>query len=151
MEDNTFEEIQYVVFKLGLEVFGVDINKVKEIITYQVTTKIPGTGQLIEGVINLRGNVIPIFSLRKKFALEEADNTARTRIVVVEAGGSTVGIVVDGVSEVLMIPGNVVEKGSTMISGVDGNYIKGIAKMEEKLIIILDLDRVIGNEIAAAV
>ncbi|MHB9093295.1 MAG: chemotaxis protein CheW [Eubacteriales bacterium] len=152
MEANILDEKQYVVFKLGAEVFGLDINKVREIITYQETTKIPGTGQLIEGIINLRGIIIPIFSLRKKFGFSETEKTGNARIVVVEAHDSTVGIVVDGVSEVLMISGAVMEKPSSVISsGVDVNYIEGIAKMEGNLIIVLDLEKVINPQIARAV
>ncbi len=151
MEETIFEEKQYVIFKLGVEVFGIDINKVKEIIVYQETTQIPGTGLLIEGIINLRGNIIPIFSLRKKFGFPEVEKTKSTRIVVVEAHGTTVGIVVDGVSEVLMIPGGMMEKPSSMIaSDVDTNYISGIAKMDEGLIIVLDLERVFDARMAKA-
>jgi len=152
MADKDFGERQYVVFKLGLEVFGIDINKVKEIIIYQDTTHIPGSGELIEGVINLRGHVIPIFNLRKKFGFPDTEKTRSTRIVVVEANETTVGIEVDGVSEVIMIPGNVIEKPSSMISsGVDAAFIEGIAKMEEKLVIILDLEKAVGTKIAEAV
>ncbi|PKM45537.1 MAG: chemotaxis protein CheW [Firmicutes bacterium HGW-Firmicutes-8] len=152
MDENTFDERQYVIFKLGAEVFGLDINKVKEIIVYQETTNIPGSGQLIEGIINLRGSVIPIFNLRRKFGFPEAEKTRSARIVVVEANDSTVGIVVDGVSEVLIIPGSVIEKPSSMISsGVDASYIAGIAKMEEKLVILLNLEKVINREMAEAV
>lgn len=151
MDENTFDEKQYVIFKLGVEVFGLDIYKVKEIIVYQVTTKMPGAEKFIEGIINLRGYIIPIFNLRKKFGFPEAEETGGNRIVVVEAHSNTVGIVVDGVSEVQIIPGNVIEKPSSLISsGVDANYIAGIAKMEEKLIIILDLEKVINSDIAVA-
>lgn len=140
-----YDDKQYVVFKLGAETFGIQINKVKEIILFQETTKIPGTTHLIEGVINLRGQIIPIFSLQKKFAFPEAEISSSTRVIVVEANENTVGVVVDCVSEVLIIPGSVVEKPSSMITfDVDSAYIAGIAKMDEKLIIILDLEKVIS-------
>lgn len=152
MAEKAFDEKQYVVFRLGAEVFGLAINTVKEIIVYQETTRIPGMGQLMEGIINLRGHVIPIFNLRKKFGFPDAEKTRSTRIVVVEAHDNTVGIVVDGVSEVLMISGNVIEKPSSMItSSIDSNYISGIAKMEAGLVIILALEKVISSEIAKAV
>lgn len=152
MDENTFDEKQYVVFKLGVEVFGLEINKVKEIIVHQDTTQIPGTLQQIEGIINLRGHIIPIFNLRKKFNFLEVEKTRNTRIVVVEVHDSIIGIVVDGVSEVLIIPGSVIEKPSAVIaSGVDVNYIAGIAKMEEGMIIILDLEKVINPNMAKAV
>jgi len=151
-EENIFDERQYVVFKLGMEVFGLDINKVKEIIVYQETTQVPAAGEMMEGIINLRGSVIPIFNLRKKFGFPEAEKTRSARIVVVEAHDSTVGIVVDGVSEVLIIPASVIEKPASIISsGMSESYIAGIAKMEEKLVIILDLEKVIDPNLAEAV
>ncbi|TLM97816.1 chemotaxis protein CheW, partial [bacterium] len=149
MAEDTSGERQYVVFRLGPETFGLDINKVKEIIIYQDTTRLPGAGRLIEGVINLRGHIIPIYALRKRFGFTAGTGAGITRIVVVEVRKSTVGIVVDGVSEVLMIPDSVMEKPSAIISaGVDANYISGIAKTDEGLIIILDLERVIESNIA---
>ncbi|MFZ5640391.1 MAG: chemotaxis protein CheW [Bacillota bacterium] len=152
MGEKVFDEKQYVVFRLGAEIFGVDISKVREIIVYREPTRMPGTSELVEGVINLRGHVIPIYSLRKKFGFPEAEKTRNTRMVVVEVQDSTIGIVVDGVSEVLMISGSVMEKPSAMIStGVDTNYIAGIAKMEEGMIIVLDLDKVINPNMAKAV
>ncbi|GAB4269583.1 chemotaxis protein CheW [Thermincola ferriacetica] len=152
MAQNTSEERQYVVFRLGAEIFGIDTNKVKEIIVYQEPTHMPGSSEVIEGIINLRGHVIPIFNLRKKFNFPEAGDMGKTRIIVVEAGSSTVGIVVDGVSEVVMIPGSVIEKPSGLLaSDIDRNYITGVAKMESGLVIIIDLEKVIGRDMAEAV
>ncbi|PKM41647.1 MAG: chemotaxis protein CheW [Firmicutes bacterium HGW-Firmicutes-8] len=152
MDENIFEERQYVIFKLGAETFGLDINKVKEIIIYQEPTHMPGGSSVVKGIINLRGHVIPIFSLRKKFNFPEAGNTRSTRIIVVEAGANTVGIVVDGVSEVVMISGSVIEKASSLFtSSIDENYLTGVAKMESGLIIILDLEKVISRDMAEAV
>ena len=152
MSVNTFDDKQYVIFELGVEAFGMDINTVKEIINYQETTQLPGAGYLIEGIINLRGHVIPVFSLRKKFGFPEKETTKRTRIVVVETDENTVGIVVDAVAEVLRIPGELIEKPSSLVSsGVDNEYISGIAKMEDSLIIILNLESVINSGIANAV
>lgn len=139
------DEKQYVVFQLGAEVFGVDIHKIKEIITYRETTQLPGTGYLTEGVINLRGTVIPVFCLRKKFGFFEAEKDRNTRIVVVEVHEGTVGIVVDAVAEVLVISGDSIEEPSSMIaSDVDADYITGIAKLEDRLVILLDLETVIN-------
>lgn len=136
---------QYVIFEMGEENFGVEINKVKEIIVFRQTTQIPGTGELIDGVINLRGRVITVFNLRRKLGFPDTEITRISRIVVVEANGSTVGIVVDGVTEVRMVAGNIIEKPSSLItSGFDSNYISGVAKIEEKLVIILDLEKAIA-------
>jgi purine-binding chemotaxis protein CheW len=142
-------EIQYVVFKLGAETFGLAINEVKEIIVYQETTKIPGSSPFVDGIINLRGHVIPVFNIRKKFGLPPVKRTAGTRIVVVEANDNIVGIEVDSVSEVVMIPGAILDKPSSMIaSGVSEDYIEGIAKLDERLIIILCLQNVIEVNVA---
>ena len=143
---------QYVIFELGQETFGVEINRVREIIEYQQTTQIPGTGDLIDGVINLRGHVISIFNLRRKFGFPDTEITRNSRIVVMEANDNTVGIVVDGVTEVQMITGNVIEKPPSIItSSVDSNYVSGVAKIEEKLVIILDLEKVINIRVDEAV
>jgi purine-binding chemotaxis protein CheW len=151
-EKTKYEEQQYVVFTLGEESFGADINKVREIIVYRETTNIPGTTDLIEGIINLRGKVIPIYSLRKKFGFSGPEEAGNTRIVVIEVRESTGGIIVDGVSEVLMISGDVVEKPSSMIcQGVEEDYIEGIAKIDDRLIIILDLEEVISSNMVQAV
>jgi purine-binding chemotaxis protein CheW len=132
--------------------FGLDIHRVKEIIVYQEPTHMPGGSKVIEGIINLRGHVIPILSLRKKFDLPEAENARNTRIIVVEAANNTVGIIVDGVTEVDMISGSLIEKASSLISSsIDDNYITGVAKMESGLIIILDLEKLINRDIAEAV
>ncbi len=143
---------QYVIFELGEETFGVEINKIKEIIVYQQTTQIPGTGDLIDGIINLRGHVIPIYNIRRKFGFSDIDATRSSRIVVVEANDNTVGIVVDGVTQVQMIAGDIIEKPSSMItSGGHSEYISGVAKIEEKLVIILDLEKVIKTRMEEAV
>ncbi len=151
MNENVLDEKQYVIFKLGVEVFGLDINKVKEIIVYREPTLMPGTSDLIEGIINLRGYVVPIYSLRKKFDFAEMDNTRSTRIVLVEVRDNMIGIIVDSVSEVLMISEDRVEKPSAIIdSSVAVDHIAGIAKMEEGMIIILDLEKVINHNMARA-
>lgn len=152
MSKSKSAETQYVVFKLGAETFGLAINEVKEIIVYQETTKIPGSSPFVDGIINLRGQVIPVFNLRRKFGLQQVERTRGTRIVVIEANENVVGIVVDNVSEVIMIPGTKLDKPSSMIaSGVSEDYIEGIAKLDERLIIILCLQNVIEVNTAKAV
>ncbi|MDT3701160.1 MAG: chemotaxis protein CheW [Thermincola sp.] len=142
----------YVIFRLGVEDFGLEINKIKEIIVFRETTNVPGSGELIEGIINLRGQVIPIFNLRRKFALPIVEYSRNTRMVVVEISGHTVGIVVDGVSKVMVITEDVIEKPSSLITAkVDSNYISGVAKLGEKLVILLSLDRVLNIEATEAV
>lgn len=148
MADNIKNEVnQFVIFTLGEEKYGVDINKVREIITMQSITLVPGSSGLIEGIINLRGYVIPIFNIKRKFNLAEGEFSAQTRIVVIEVSNNTLGIIVDGVSEVLRIPGHIIESPSSIIAAsIDTNYIEGIAKMEDKLIIMLDLEKILSAE-----
>ncbi len=137
---------QYVVFRLGREVYGLEISTVLEIITMQTITEVPGTEDYIEGVINLRGLVIPVFNLHKKFNLLGGEITRLTRIVVVEVEGSNIGMQVDGVSEVVRIPGEVIEPPSKIMNGIDEEYLLGIAKLEDSLVILLDLAKVLRKD-----
>lgn len=136
-------EIQLVVFQLAGETYGVDINNVQEIIRMQNITGIPRTLSFIEGVINLRGRVIPVIDLHKRFGLPRIDTTQNTRIMVVELGHTTVGMIVDSVSEVLRLPVDKIEPPPPMISGIDVAYLKGVGKWNDRLIILLDLNRVL--------
>lgn len=136
-------EVQLVVFQLAGETYGVDINHVQEIIRMQNITEIPGTLAFIEGVINLRGRVIPVIDLHKRFNLPLADITQNTRIMVVELEQMTVGMIVDSVSEVLRLPATSIEPPPPMISSIDVAYLQGVGKWNERLIILLDLNRVL--------
>lgn len=135
-------EEQLVVFRLGDEAYGLDIGTVQEIITWQPVTRVPRTPAFVEGIINLRSNVIPVIDLRKRFELEHAVG-GETRIVVVELGALVVGLVVDAVSEVLRVPAERIEPPSAVISGIDTDFIRGIAKTEQRLIILLEPQRVL--------
>jgi len=143
-------EEQLVIFQLASEVYGVDIGRVQEIIRTQHITRVPRAPEFVEGVINLRGKVIPVVDLRKRFGLEGGEHGKASRIVVVEAGEHTIGIVVDAVSEVLRIPTAAVEPPSPVVTTVDSDYLRGIAKLEDRLIILLDLDAVLSQEIVVA-
>ncbi|MDN5346725.1 MAG: purine-binding chemotaxis protein CheW [Clostridia bacterium] len=136
-------EIQLVVFQLAGETYGVDIGNVHEIIRMQPITDVPRAPEFVEGVINLRGRIIPVIDLHKRFGLPPAEETGSTRIMVVEVAGMTVGMIVDSVSEVLRLPAENIEPPPPMISGVDVAYLRGVGKWGEKLIILLDLNRVL--------
>jgi len=140
------EEKQFVVFQLSKETYGVDISKVWEIITMQPITQVPHTAEFIEGIINLRGRVIPVIDLRKRFNLPEDEFTRSTRIVVIEISGNTLGMIVDGVSEVLRIPSDIVEPPPPAITNIDADYLQGVAKLEDRLIILLNLDKVLTKQ-----
>jgi len=143
-------ELQIVVFELADERYGLDIAKVYEIIRHQPITAVPQAPSFVEGVINLRGRIIPVVDLRQRFGFAGSELTKASRIVVCEAAGTTVGLVVDGVSEVLMVPGESVEPTPGVAAGADAGYLRGIAKLGERLIILLALDGLFGETDAAA-
>jgi purine-binding chemotaxis protein CheW len=138
------ETMQVVSFKLGSEEYGVDIAQVQEINRMVAVTHVPRAPQFMEGVINLRGQLIPIIDLRTRFGMPRAEHTKNTRIVVTEIGAKRVGMVVDSVSEVLRLPVDQVEPAPEMITSVDTEYIRGVGKIEDRLIILLDLGRIIS-------
>jgi purine-binding chemotaxis protein CheW len=140
------EERQLVVFQLGAELYGVDIARVHEIIRLQSITRVPRAPSFVEGVINLRGKVIPVVDLRRRFGLPTTEHTRATRTVVVEIGDQVVGIIVDSVSEVLRVSTSTIEPPSPVVAGIDSEYLHGIAKLPERLVILLDLDRVLARE-----
>ena len=146
----TSDELQLVSFNIGTEEFGVDILKVQEINRMVEITKVPQAPHYVEGVINLRGKVIPIVDLRKRFNLELKEHDKNTRIVVVDIGGNIMGMIVDSVSEVLRLPANTIEPPPEIVTGINSEYIKGVAKLDDRLLIFLDLSKVIDvNEMAS--
>lgn len=140
------EIVQVVSFRLGSEEYGVDISQVQEIIRMVEITHVPRAPHFMEGVINLRGQLIPIIDLRTRFSMSRAEHTKSTRIVVTEIGSKKVGIVVDSVSEVLNIPMEQVEDAPDMIAGVGTEYIQGVGKIANRLIILLDLTMVMSGD-----
>jgi purine-binding chemotaxis protein CheW len=139
-------EEQLVVFDLGNEVFGVDISRVQEIIRMQAITPVPGASVFIEGVINLRGKIIPVVDLHRRFGLPLSQASNSSRIVVVQTNGHVVGMVVDAVSEVMHVSANCIEPPSAIIADLESDFIRGIAKLEDKLIILLQLDKALTVE-----
>ncbi len=143
-------EEQLVVFRLRRELYGVPISSVREIIRWQQVTSLPTAPEFVEGVINLRGTVVPVIDLAKRFAIEGIPATNDTRIVVVEMSGQLVGIVVDGVSEVLRITHAEIEPPSSISGSVDIEFLRGVGKSGDRLIVLLDLTRVLSPAEAAA-
>ncbi len=149
----TDREGKYLTFVLDEEEYGIGILKIKEIIGMMPITTVPQTPEFVKGVINLRGKVIPIVDLRARFGMDTIDYTERTCIIVVEIEGPAemlmIGIVVDAVSEVLNIKGDDIEDTPTFGTKLDTDFILGMAKMEGRVKILLDIDRVLtGDEIA---
>ncbi|HWI40891.1 MAG TPA: chemotaxis protein CheW [Verrucomicrobiae bacterium] len=128
-----------VTFRLDREEFGVEIHSVQEIIRATDITPVPGAPSHVEGVINLRGKIIPVVNLRRRFGLGAREKDDQERIVVVELGEKRLGMLVDSVSQVLKIPAGVVEEIPEEATSLDHSYILGVGKLEDHLIIILDL------------
>ena len=138
--------LQLVTFTLGGEEYAVDILKVQEINRMKEITRVPNAPYYVEGVINLRGKVIPVVSLRKMFGLPEEEDKTQQKIMIMDIQGVTIGLIVDTVSEVLRISTSIVEPPPAMTYTVSSEFISGIAKLEDRLIILLDMDRLIGKE-----
>jgi purine-binding chemotaxis protein CheW len=143
-------ERQLVVFELAEEHYGVDIAAVEGIIKMQPITSVPHAPYFVEGVTNLRGSVLPVIDLRKRFDLSQEETTRNSRIVVVAIQGTKVGMIVDAVSEVLRVSDEAIEPTPPLVTTVDTIFITGIAKVDQRLIILLDLSKVLSLEEQAA-
>ena len=134
-------EIQFVVFKLGKEEYGVDIMQVKEIVPYKEPVKVPNTPNFIEGIINLRSEIIPIVNLKKRFNIPGEALNEDTRIIVMNIEAKQVGFIVDDASEVTTINEENIETAPYIIAGIERKYITGIGKIKDRILILLDLDK----------
>jgi len=135
--------IQVVSFKVGNEEYGLDILRVQEIIRLQELTRVPNSPDFVDGVINLRGKVIPVIALRKRFGLQEQTHDKETRIVVLETQSTVLGFIVDSVSEVIRIPANTVAV-PPRIGKIEREFVS-VGKLENRLLILLDVDRIMGD------
>jgi len=136
---------QYLTFTLGKEDYAIEILKVQEIRGYSAITPIPNSPGWMKGVMNLRGTVVPVVGLREKFGLETIDYTKFTVIIVVTVGKKVVGVVVDGVSDVLDLPASAIEPPPELGSAVDTSFMTGIAKQADRLIALLDIEAALGG------
>jgi len=142
-DESKAELIQLVSFNLDREEYGVYVLKVREIIRITNVTRVPNTPYYVEGVINLRGKVIPIISLRKKFSLPEVENDKQTRIIVMDVDGELMGFIVDSVSEVIRISSSEIQPPPLVVNGgVDQEYLSGVINRTDRLLVLLDLERV---------
>jgi len=139
------ELLQLVTFKLDVEEFGIDILRVQEIIRIMNITKVPNSPEFVEGVINLRGRVIPVINLRKRLMLPNLEKDNKTRVIVVELSDKTVGFIVDEVNEVLRIPKSITEPPPEMTAGIDSDYITSVGKLEDRLLILLDIEKLVDK------
>lgn len=137
--------MQTVVFILGAEEYGIDIFKVQEIIRLPRITKLPNTADYILGVTNLRGNIIPVVDLKKKLMNSLTENTEETRVIVIETGIKKIGLIVDEISEVIMISSESITEAGTIGSNIKSGYLLGVAKMENHLLILLNIDEILNS------
>ena len=139
------QDVQLVIFKLANEDYGLPIQKVQEIKRMVPVTKLPQTPEFMEGIINLRGRVIPVVDLRKRFGLVAKPAEDDTRIMIIDIGGQTVGIIVDAVNEVVQMPGASIDPPPPTFI-LEAQYIEGIGKMEDRLVILLNIDRILTSQ-----
>ena len=139
-------ENQFLTFKVADEEYGVDVLKVQEIIRYREPTKMPNAPDIVKGVINFRGEVIPMVDLRKKFNLELIDYDDFTVVIILEVKSKIVGIIVDMVSDMLSFNDEDIQTNLEFGSHVDMKFIKGMARLEDRLIILLYLDKLLSFE-----
>lgn len=140
------KNLQLVVFGICKELYGVSIESVKEIVRVPYITEVPDAPAYLEGVINLRGKVVPIIDLRKRLRLIGGERTKSTRILIVEGENGLIGLLVDSVAEVKKVTVDSIEAPPEMISAIGIEYITGVVKIEEKLVILLDLKEILGVE-----
>jgi len=148
--NETEELLQLVTFKIDNEEFGIDILMVQEINKMINITKVPNSPHFVEGVVNLRGRIIPVVNLRKRLMFDTKETDKNTRIVVVEIRNQTIGFIVDEVCEVLRIPAGITQPPPDLVMGIDSKYITAVGKLENRLLILLDMEMIIGDENLAA-
>jgi len=139
-------ERQMVVFNLASETYGVDVGTVREIIRVPDITRVPNAPDFVRGVMNVRGKLIPVVDLRPRFGMAPVEQTGESRIVVVDIGSESIGVMVDAVTEVLRIAEDSIEPASPVVSTAESRYIQGIANLGERLIILLALDKILSKE-----
>jgi len=137
---------QYVTFFIGTEVYGVEVLRVQEIIGMTKITQVPNSMHFMKGVINLRGTVVPVVDMRARFGMEEKEYDGFTVILIVEVKGTMIGMIVDSVSDVVNIPVNDIQDTPHFSASIRTDYIKGIGRIDEELVIVLDVDRILSHE-----
>lgn len=139
-------ENQFVIFKLGEERYAVDILNVGGISEFRDVTKVPNAPYFIDGIINLRGDIIPIVSLKKRFNIPEKAADADTRIIINNIRGKDMGFVVDEASQVIKIDDADIEDAPDIIKGADRQYISGVGKVNEQIVILLNLEKILSDD-----
>lgn len=146
---NGHDTFQLVSFRLGNEEYGVDIMHAQEIILIEHITEMPQVPEYVRGLINLRGSIIPIVDLRTRFRLKKGERTEDSRIVILNIQEKTIGIIVDAVHEVLHIQESQVEPAPPGICGIGHQYVRGLVKYKDRLLVLLDIEHLMATETAA--
>ena len=145
LSDVNEDYLQFVTFRLKDEEFAIEVLKVQEIIRPLDVTRVPKCAGFVEGVISLRGQVIPIINLRKRFALPDSESTKDSRVIVVDVDGKAAGLIVDSVSEICRLGPDSIEPRPASVGNVDEEYIRGVGKQDDRLIVILEIDKVLNS------
>jgi purine-binding chemotaxis protein CheW len=143
---SSLNEIKIIVFRIREEEYGVEVNQVRSIERIQKITRIPRTASFVKGVINLRGVVTPIINLRSRFDLEEEEATESTRIIIVALDDMEVGLIVDAANDVIDVPVDAIEPPPEVVGGIEADYLRGVAKLDQRLLILLNLDKVLNAD-----
>lgn len=145
-QEEVGNDVKAIVFRLKDEEYGVEVGQVKSIERLEHITRVPNTPHFVKGVINLRGIVTPIIDLRARFGFEESEYTDSTRAIVVNVSDKEVGLIVDEANDVIDITEDDIEPPPSVVGGVDAVYLRGVAKLEKRLLILLNLDKVLTAE-----
>lgn len=137
---------QLISFMVGSEEYGMELLSVKEVIRAPTVTRLPRAPSFVKGIINLRGDVIPVVDLRDKFGLEATADTAATRVIVVDVEGRLVGMVVDSASQVVRIPADQIEPPPPVAGGLPSEIIKGVGKIDGRLVILLNIGVILSAD-----
>jgi purine-binding chemotaxis protein CheW len=140
------KDVQIVGFRIGNETYGVRISAVREIVRVPEITAIPSAPEAVEGVINLRGKIVPVMDLRKRFGQQEVQSDKKNRILVVELEGKLVGLIVNAASEVLKIPPADIAAPGSLFSEGESSYVTGVAKLKNRLVILLSVDKLLHGQ-----
>lgn len=150
MSEHLVGDLKVIVFQLQDEEYGIPVQQVRSIEKVEHITRVPRTAPFIKGVINLRGVVTPIIDLRKRFGLQELEDTENTRMIIVSKEDIEVGFIVDAANDVIDIHKDIIEPAPEVVGSVEVEYIQGVAKLEKRLIVMIDLDEVLKTDQALA-
>ncbi len=141
---------EFLTFTLGNEEYGVDILKVQEIRGYDSVTRLPGTPDFVKGVINLRGTIVPVIDMRLKFKLDSATYDNFTVMIILNIAKRVVGMIVDGVSDVIGLTADQIRPAPELGRAIDGEFLTGIGALEQRMLILIDIEKLLGSEMSLA-